>query len=421
MDKKEIKRAYFYRGLTAFLVVAACVLFFFFIYRVESIWKYVGKIISVLQPVIFGLVIAYLVNPIVNFLKRHLKKLFSKFIKNTNTAQKIADFLSVCLALIFFILIIAAIFALIIPEFVSSISNIITVLPGQIDKFATRFMEYFKDNERLEVILLKLFEYEKNWLQTDLAAYANKIASNFATGIWSVITFFKNFILGIIFALYLLLDKERFGRRFRKLLCAVFSEKQVKKLLGVLRKTDSVFSGFFSGQLLDAAVVGVLCFIGTSILQMPYSLLVAVIIGATNIIPVFGPYIGGIPCTILIMLSDPIKGLYFALFIILLQALDGNFIAPKILGGKTGLENFWVVFAIVLCGGMFGVVGMLIGVPTFAVVYYLVRTVINFRLKKKQLPVDNDSYATNCFNLEPDGALLKQKVVEEENVVNEDA
>lgn len=419
MDKKEIKRAYFYRGLTAFLVVAACVLFFFFIYRVESIWKYVGKIISVLRPVIFGLVIAYLVNPIVNFLKRHLKKLFSKCIKNTHTTQKVSDFLSVCLALVFFILIIVAVFALIIPEFVSSISNIITVLPGQIDKFSTQFMEYFEDNERLETLLLKFFEYEKNWLQTDLASYANALASNFATGIWSVITFFKNFVLGIIFALYLLLDKERFGRRFRKLLCAVFSEKQVKKLLGVLRKADTVFSGFFSGQLLDAAVVGVLCFIGATALRMPYSMLVAVIIAVTNVIPVFGPYIGGIPCTILIMLSDPIKGLYFALFIILLQALDGNFIAPKILGGKTGLETFWVVFAIVLSGGMFGVVGMLIGVPTFAVVYYLVRTLINYRLKKKQLPTNNDSYAVNCFNLEPNGGLLK--TTEEENVVNEDA
>ena len=420
MDKNDIKRSYFYRGLTAFLVVAACVLFFFFIYRVESIWKYVGKIISVLQPVIFGLVIAYLVNPIVNFLKRHLQKLFSKCIKNSITAQKISNFLSVCLALIFFILIIATIFALIIPEFVNSISNIITVLPGQIDKFATQFVEYFEHNEKLEELLLKVFEYEKKWLQTDLAAYANALASNFATGIWSVITFFKNFILGIIFALYLLLDKERFGRRFRKTICAIFCEKHVKKLMGVLRKADSVFSGFFSGQLLDAAVVGILCFIGATVLRMPYSMLVAVIIGTTNIIPVFGPYIGGIPCTILIMLSDPIKGLYFALFIILLQALDGNFIAPKILGGKTGLENFWVVFAIVLSGGMFGVVGMLIGVPTFAVIYYLVRTIINYRLKKKKLPTDSNSYAVNCFNLEPNGGLLKENASGEE-VVNEDA
>lgn len=420
MEKKEIKRAYFYRGLTAFLVVASCVLFFFLIYRVETISNYIGKIISVLQPVIFGLVIAYLVNPIVNFLDSRLKKIFIKRSKNKKIPEKIIGFVSVCASLIFFILIIGALFALVIPEFINSVSNIISVLPGQIDKFAKQFTEYFEENEKLQSMLIKLFEYEKQWLQTDLAGYANKIAANFASGILGVINFVKNFVLGIIFALYLLLDKKRFGRRFRKMLCAVFNEKHVKRILTVMQKANDVFSGFFSGQLLDAAVVSVLCFIGATVLRMPYSMLVAVIIGATNIIPVFGPYIGGIPCTILIMLSNPIKGLYFALFIILLQALDGNFIAPKILGGKTGLETFWVVFAIVLCGGMFGVVGMLIGVPTFAVFYYLMRTLINYRLKKKSFPLNNDSYAIGALNLNAGCSLFAEKD-SDENVVNEDA
>lgn len=392
MNKEEIKRSYFYKGVTAFCVFAVCAVFFFLIYRIDSIWKFAKQIISVMQPIIFGFVIAYLVNPIVNFFNSKLKPFFANRCKNKERSSKVANIISVGISLAIFIIIIFAVVYLVIPQFVTSISNVITVLPGQIDLFITKSMEYVKSDERIEEALVTALEYGKNWLQTDLAVYVSKVASNFANGVWSVITFLKNFFIGIMIAMYLLADKARHARRFRKFAYAVFNEKTVAKILRVLGRSHTVFSGFINGKLLDSLIIGILCFIGVTALKIPYTMLVAVIVGVTNVIPVFGPYIGAIPCAALILLTEPIKGLYFIIFIILLQALDGNVIGPKILGNKTGLETFWVVFAIVVGGGMFGIVGMLIGVPSFAVIYYIIRTLVNNRLRKKQLPIDSGSY-----------------------------
>lgn len=396
-DNKEIKRSYFYKGLTAFSVVAASVLFFFLIFRLGTIWGYVKRIIDVLQPLIFGLVMAYLVNPMVNFFTKHFSSFFTKRLKNKDRAKSISNVLSVCLALIIFIIIIIGIFASVIPQFISSISNVITVLPKQIDKLADRTRDFLNNNERAENLLLKALDYEKNWLENDLTAYVNKWAGNLASGVWNMVTFLKNFGVGLMFALYFLLSKKLFANQSRKLLCAVMKDSTVEKILLWIRKSHRVFSGFISGKILDSFIIGILCFIGVTALRIPYTVLVAVIVGVTNIIPVFGPYIGAIPCAALILLTNPVKGLYFIVFIILLQTLDGNFIGPKILGDRTGLSTFWVVFAIVFGGGMFGVIGMLIGVPTFAVFYYLFAALINHILKRKNKPTDSDSYTADAL------------------------
>ena len=180
-------------------------------------------------------------------------------------------------------------------------------------------------------------------------------------------------------------------RRLRTLF-ALLKAKTARKVIYVIRKSNSIFSGFINGKLLDSAIIGVMCFIGVSLLGMPYTVLVSVIVGVTNVIPVFGPYIGAVPCTIIIFLTNPMKGLYFLIFIIALQAFDGNILGPKILGDSTGLSPFWVVFTIVLGGGLFGVTGMIIGVPTFAVIYYLFGEWVTKRLKAKDLPVSTDAY-----------------------------
>ena len=173
-------------------------------------------------------------------------------------------------------------------------------------------------------------------------------------------------------------------------------------VLHITRKSNEIFGGFIIGKIIDSAIIGVLCFIGITILDMPYILLVSVIVGVTNVIPFFGPYIGAIPSTILIALADPLKGLYFLIFIIALQQLDGNVIGPKILGNSTGLSAFWVVFSILLGGGLFGFIGMIIGVPTFAVIYYIVKMVVEEKLKKKKLPPDTEHYGDVEY-LEEDG------------------
>ena len=393
MKSSNFKRKYFYIGLTAFLVVAACVLFFFLIFRLPGILSFLGKILSVTQPVIIGLVIAYLVNPIANSINGGLLKLSNKYFnKKPRLIRKISNAISVFGALAVFVLMIILIIYMIVPQFIESISIMIKVLPGQLDVFIKEVSEEFERNKDLQNLINAVYEYEQEWLQNDLTGYVNSIATYFASGVWSVVSFLKDFAVGLIFAVYILFNKALLMRQFRKLLYACLNNAAVEHIFKTGKKAHRIFSGFIYGKLLDSFIIGVLCFIGISILKIPYTMLVAVVIGVTNIIPVFGPYLGAIPCAALILLTDPIKGLYFIVFIILLQALDGNFIGPKILGNSTGLSAFWVVFAIVLGGGLFGVVGMLIGVPLFAVIYYLVTTFVNFRLNKKNLPTASDYY-----------------------------
>lgn len=398
MRNKNFKLKYFYIGLTAFLTVAACVVFFFLIYRLPGILSFLGKILSVIQPVIIGLIIAYLVNPIANSINGGLLRLSRKYFnKKPEIVRKISKAVSVIGALAAFLLILVLIIYMIVPQFIDSISSMVKVLPGQLDAFIKRVSAEFERNKDLQNLINAVYEYEKDWLQNDLTGYVNSVAAYFASGVWSVVSFLKNFAIGLIFAIYILFNKALLMRQFRKLLYACINNNVVEHIFRTGNKAHRIFSGFIYGKLLDSFIIGVLCFIGISILKIPYTMLVAVVIGVTNIIPVFGPYLGGIPCAALILLTDPIKGLYFIIFIILLQALDGNFIGPKILGNSTGLSAFWVVFAIVAGGGLLGVLGMLIGVPLFAVIYYLVTTFVNFRLKRKNLPCESDYYdSTVC-------------------------
>ena len=422
MQNKKFKLKYFYIGLTAFLTVAACVIFFFLIYRLPGILSVLKKILSVTQPVIIGLIIAYLVNPIANSINSSLLRFSKKYFnKRPEIARKISKGISVIGALAAFLLILVLIIYMIVPQFIDSISSMIKVLPGQLDAFISKISSEFERNKDLQNLINTVYEYEKDWLQNDLAGYVNSFATYFATGVWSVISFLKNFAIGLIFALYILFNKALLMRQFRKLLYAGLNNTVVEHIFKTGNKAHKIFSGFIYGKLLDSFIIGVLCFIGISILKIPYTMLVAVVIGVTNIIPVFGPYLGGIPCAALILLTDPVKGLYFIIFIILLQALDGNFIGPKILGNSTGLSAFWVVFAIVVGGGLFGIIGMIIGVPLFAVIYYLLATFVNFRLKRKNLPSDSDYYdSTVCDKIKETDDLrveipLSDAPVTEEN------
>lgn len=393
MKDKNFKLKYFYIGLTAFLVVAACVVFFFLLFRLPGILSFAGKLLGVIQPVIIGFIIAYLVNPIANSINGGLIRLSKRFIKyKMELSRKVAKAISVFGALAVFILILILIFYMIVPEFIESITSLAKVLPGQLDVFIERIYEEFNKNKDLQNIIMSVYEYEKEWLQTDFTKYVNSLATYFASSVWSVVNFLKNFAVGFIFALYILYNKSLLMRQFRKLMYALINNNAVEHILNTGKKANRIFSGFIYGKLLDSFIIGVLCFIGVSVLKIPYTMLVAVTVGVTNVIPVFGPYIGAIPCAALILLTDPLKGLYFIIFIILLQALDGNFIGPKILGNSTGLSAFWVVFAIVLGGGMFGILGMLIGVPAFAVIYYLIRSFVNYRIAKKKLPLESDFY-----------------------------
>ena len=208
----------------------------------------------------------------------------------------------------------------------------------------------------------------------------NVLMTNITTGAINVLSEVFNFLVGCIVSVYMLFGKETFAAQIKKMLYAGMQVERANMVLHITRKSNEIFGGFIIGKIIDSAIIGVLCFIGITILDMPYILLVSVIVGVTNVIPFFGPYIGAIPSTILIALADPLKGLYFLIFIIALQQLDGNVIGPKILGNSTGLSAFWVVFSILLGGGLFGFIGMIIGVPTFAVIYYIWKKMENLHI-----------------------------------------
>ncbi len=394
MNTKDIKKSYLYRGITAFLVIAASILFFFLVYRFDSVANIIKKVLSVFAPIIFGLVIAYLLNPIVDLFNL---KLFPKWRKGKTDITPAFNMIAVCLSLLIFVLVIAGIVVLIIPSLVSSVSDVIEIIPEKIDAIINWGEHVLKSNKTVKNAFEKALVYEKEWLKTDFAEYANKVAGYFASGVFSVINFIKNFVIGFLIAIYILYNKKRFGNKSRKLLAAVCKEKTFKRILFGLQKSNAVFSGFIFAKLVDSLIIGLFCFFGCLIMGIPYTMLVAVIIGVTNVIPVFGPYIGAIPCAMLILITSPIKGLYFIIFIILLQTFDGNVLGPKILGDKTGLETFWVIFAIIVGGGLFGIIGMIIGVPLFAIIYYFASVTLNDVLKRKNLSVDSDDYSSDKF------------------------
>ncbi len=379
-------------GLTAFGVLSGILILFFFLFKINSVKNALFTVVSVLQPIVMGFVIAYLANPVMKFFDKYLKKFFVGVLKFKKIGYKISRMISIILSLILFLSVIAVLVYLVVPELYSSVMSLIQTLPSKIDAAAKWITAYLDEHPQLSEFATSFLDYEKKWVQTDLLSWATGYAGTIASGVMKTANFIFDLIIGIVVAVYLLLSKETFKAQFKKVFYAVMGPGASEGTITVLKKAHEVFGGFISGTLIDSMIVGILCFIGSSLLNMPYAILVSVVIGITNVIPVFGPYIGAIPSILLITLVDPLKGIYFAIFIILLNVFDGNILSPKILGDSTGLSPFWVVFAIVLGGGLFGIVGMLIGVPLFAVIYYLINEAVRYSLKKKDLPLETENY-----------------------------
>ncbi len=392
-------------GLTAFIVIIASISVFFLIYRYAGLAELWNKLLNILQPITIGLIIAYLVNPIVKFEEKHLLPLLKKRMKNQKRAEKFSRMISILGALIFVGLIIGILLQMVIPELYSSIEGMIVDLPKQVNYFTDWAGSYIDEESEiakyLEQGLRQGITFFEDWAKTDFLPQTKNILTSLTTGAISVVKVLFNVIIGIIISIYVLMSKETFIGQAKKLVYALFPAKQANAIVHTGHKSNKIFGGFISGKILDSLIIGILCFIGLSILKMPYTLLVSVIVGVTNIIPFFGPYLGAIPSAILIMLSSPLHGLYFIIFILVLQQVDGNIIGPKILGDSTGLTSFWVVFAILIGGGLFGVLGMIMGVPVFAVIYYIIRNIINYVLERKKLPKETSQYTdVRCLNIQ---------------------
>lgn len=373
-------------ALYAVLVIAINVLIVVAVFKFGTILQILSALIRVLMPLIWGLVIAFLMNPIMV----RLENLFANKIAKNPVRKKTLRFASVTISAIVFLGIVSGIISVIVPEFIKSFNEIINNFSGFVTNTQRWINKFLRNYPQIESFISdKLVEFG-----TDLTKL-QPMLENILSGAWGFVTIVKNFVLGFIVSVYLLFSKETLIAQTKKILFALFKKPFCEKVLRLSSQANSVFSSFLSGQIIDSFIVGVLCFIGLTIIDMPYNVLISVIVGVTNVIPFFGPFIGAVPSGLLILLVEPRKIIWFLLFIFILQQFDGNILCPKILGGSTGLPAFWVMISLFVGGGLFGFAGMILAVPTFALIYSLTRESVESKLKKKKLPVSTQYYVEN--------------------------
>lgn len=392
-DKKYIQI-----GFIAFGVVAASILFYFGIFHMDILKQGLSTVYEILTPIIYAAVLSYILWPIIAFLERKIIYPFCAMQKwhPSGKVRKVIRMICVVLALFTFFMIIYGLIAMLVPEIVTSITNIVDSFPRYINNIEEWISRLFKDNPQLENTITDIFMsgYAQitSWLTEDILPQLNNIVINFSSSFLSIVSFFWNIILGAMISIYLLFGKETYVAHGKQWLYCIFKPKTANNIIRDLQFIDQTFGGFIGGKIIDSFIIGILCYIGTTLLNMPYALLVSVFVGVTNVIPFFGPFLGAIPCSILILLVNPIQCIYFVIFIFALQQFDGNFLGPLILGESTGLSSFMVIVAILVGGGLFGVLGMFIGVPTCAVICTIFRNSINRRLKSKHMPTDVSAY-----------------------------
>ena len=398
-DKK-----YLYWGVTAFCVIAAAILFYMALNYLPLLKRGLASLLHILSPFVWGLVICYLLTPFMRLVEKKLfKPLSKKLYKNSkrSNGSRFARGMSVLLSELFLLAILTALVCLIIPQLYSSLQNMVANSPMYIEtasRWITQLLEDFPEIEHyVSQTLGQVNDSLMRWIQNTVLPGLGSLISNVTSGVYYAIMGIYNLVIGIIVSVYVLSNLEQFGASAKRILYSVFSVDMAKKILEGLEFTDRTFMGFINGKLLDSAIIGLICYIVCSILRMPYALLVSVIVGVTNIIPFFGPFIGAVPSSIIILLVNPVKCLIFIAFIILLQQLDGNIIGPKILGSSVGINGFWVMFSIILGAGLFGFWGMLLGVPVFVILYAAITGSVTRKLKRSDLPWEAADYMDMAY------------------------
>lgn len=380
------KKRYLRMGITIFVSLAAVVAFYFIVLRYQGLKTYLDIVSLALQPVMVGIVIAYVLCPVAKFLERQFRR--GKWL------SRAARPLSVLFTLIFAFGILGLFCALILPQVVDSIRSLVVDLPGMLEVQLTRLESYLEEDSDAASTVMQMIASVETFLMTWIKENLFATVSNVAVSVLSIGSAIVNLVVSIVVTVYLLLDRERYLGQCKKLFYAVSRNKRFNRVvMEVVHQADQIFSGFISGKLLDSLIVGIICFVCLTVLKMPYALLVSVIVGVTNIIPMFGPFIGAIPSAFLILLVSPSKCIIFLIFIIILQQLDGNVIGPRILGNSTGLSALYVTVAMLLFGKLMGFVGMIVGVPLFATLYYIVKRLAEYSLKRQGMPMSTAEYA----------------------------
>ena len=384
IDKKPHIKPYLYGMLAGFGAISLSIIFFFLIYRFDGFGDAISTLTGILMPFIYGAVIAYLLKPVCNTIEAFLRRFIPEKMKGLINA------LSVTFTILFGLLLIYALCMMIIPQLITSVTTLYYTAQANITKFMywANHLEFIEKNEQIMELLNSAYAALNTnldtWIKNTLLPSMQNILSGAALGVLNVVVVLKNLIIGIIVAVYMLASRKRFVQQGKLVLHSIVRPRWAQLITEEVKYADRMFGGFINGKIMDSAIIGVLCYIGCLIFKFPSALLVSVIIGVTNVIPFFGPFIGAIPATLLILIQNPIKALWFVLFVLVLQQLDGNIIGPKILGNTTGLSSFWVLFAILLFGGLWGFVGMIVGVPLFAVIYDVIKKLVIHGLQRNQ-------------------------------------
>lgn len=397
--KFHLDKKYIYWGITGFLVLAAAILFYYLIFHTDKMINIVKSVSSVCAPIIYGMIMAYLLTPICSFFERKLLyplyKAFHLDTEKQKTRRRIRT-LAILLTMFLTIYVLYILFSIVLKEVVASIQSIVlqsSIYVNNLERLLRNLLSSNKNIEEIATGLINTYSGELNdWLNNSVLPKANVIIKEVSLSVLGVAKVLWNLIIGMIISIYVLSSKETFTGQAKKIVYALFNEDSANGIVSDFRYANKTFGSYISGKIIDSIIIGLLCYVFMRIFNLPYDILVSVIVGVTNVIPFFGPFLGGIPSALLILMVDPISGLKFIVLILLLQQFDGNILGPKILGDSTGLSSFWVVFSITLFGAYFGIIGMAIGVPIFALIYAWIKRKLNSKLKKKGLATSTREY-----------------------------
>ncbi len=393
-DKK-----YIMIGITAFIVLVCTILFIFAVFNYPVFAKGFSNFIRVLMPAIDGFLIAYLLNPVMRFFEEKplpfIYRLIFKDRKPGVRAKRVNRYISIACAVITVLLVISLFISILIPQLIDSISSIARQFPEYYNNLVAFTSKTFDDNPKVLDFFNQYYERFEDWVNSlikDMPTYANQVWGKVYSGITKSLSFLWNLVLGFVLSVYILSFKEKFLAQMRKIVLAYCNRKKANMIFDDLKDINFIFRNYIVSSIVDSAIIGVLCFILCLIIRIPYPILISFIVGITNIIPFFGPFIGAIPSAVIILMIDPMEALYFIIMILILQQADGNIIKPLLFGDSTGLPAFWVIVSILVGGGFFGVMGMYLGTPVFAVIYRYIKRHVANKLEMKGLPSETSKY-----------------------------
>ena len=411
-------KQYLYWGVTAFLVIAAALVFHLLLSNLSWLGETLGRLLEILSPFIWGLVFAYLLFPLLRIYSRNLftplfRWLLRKKPRGEELTVKLARGFSVFLCILTLAVILAGLLMLVVPQLYSSVERLVvnsSTYIARADEWIQKTLEHHPEvDSTIREAFGDLSDGLVSWARDNLLPEMKGFLGNVANNVYNFFRGIYNVIIGVVVSVYVLYDKEGFSARSKKILYCVCSLEAAEQVLRGVRFTNQVFMSYLSGKILDSVIVGLICYIGCLILRIPFAILSSSIVAVSNLIPFFGPVVGAVLATLFILLESPVKALVFVVFAVILQQFDGNVLGPRILGNRVGVRGFWIMFSILLGAGLFGFPGMLLGVPVFVVLYSLLRGMMNRRLERSGLPTDPQIYQeTDYFDAKTGEPVPKQ-------------